>query len=420
MKDKDRYFLILFILIVLFMIYSYVHKITGFSIMQYIHVSIKEKFEGKITGFVYRPQITIYETQNITAEFTNTGTKTFTAKIEEYIYFYQNGSLIPIATYFDNSVILNPGMKRSYKTVFIPPEVGIYYIKLRVSYETRIAELWGIFYVVYPSQPLPPQPVSAVGVGAGGIVISEPYIAGIPKLEIYCPNNIDLYQNQSILINITINNTGEIPVHNLRLYVSTTSFVNININPKQINRLSVNDTALFLISLNTSYPPPGQYTMDLEIITNEITLSKNIELNLLPTEKPIKEDIILKILNYKLLITEIENKILSAHMKGFDITLASNSLSLAKSKLEEAIKYYEKGDYENSRIELDIVKKYLEDSVFQLTHATAIFLYAKPPIEIYIFIITIILIASLILLYIFIKRRQTKKPKLLRAIETES
>ena len=142
---KNKIFLIIiFSLIFAFLFFKYnLSGITGFNAL---NVSIKEKTVGQIL-LGYNSSINLSESQPILAEFVNTGTSNYSARIELTIYMYNNtsGSLQQLANYYDNYVFLQHGERESFKTVFLPTETGTYYIKARVPYDARTAELWGSF-----------------------------------------------------------------------------------------------------------------------------------------------------------------------------------------------------------------------------------------------------------------------------------
>jgi hypothetical protein len=148
MKDSDRYLYAAFVIIILIMFFSYFVKTTGFAPMNEIIVSIRENFEGKITLLTYYPTITIYDYQNITTEFTDTGSLPMEIRMETYVYIYNNGTLNLSGQYIDTTAYLNPGMRRTFRAMYTPPDIGTYYIKVKVIYESRVAETWGIFNVI--------------------------------------------------------------------------------------------------------------------------------------------------------------------------------------------------------------------------------------------------------------------------------
>ncbi len=108
--------------------------------------------------------------QNITVEFTNTGTEKYTTTIEETIYIYEDGELNSTAQFYDYELNLTPGMRRDFETNYVPPRYGTYYIKVLVNYGNRRTETWGVFRVSPPQEGNetgggPPPP----GGGGGGI-----------------------------------------------------------------------------------------------------------------------------------------------------------------------------------------------------------------------------------------------------------
>jgi hypothetical protein len=227
-------------------------------------------------------------------------------------------------------------------------------------------------------------------------------------------------------MNITVNNTGDRDVHNLRMYVSTMSDVELNINPKVVSVVSKNESKLFLISLFTPNATPGRYSIDFDIITTEITVSRSAALVIHEKEPPIAESLYSRIINYKFLISQIEQEIFTASLKGFVVTMANTSIGYAKVELELAREDYYQGNYAGCKQKLDLTKNYIEDAVFQLAHAT-IKTYSKPFDLIY--LILLLPVLAVIIVFIYLKKRKKKgkgkdglpgRPKFLSALDEES
>ncbi|MEM7825071.1 MAG: hypothetical protein QXO27_03820 [Candidatus Aenigmatarchaeota archaeon] len=390
-------------------------KITGFVSLSNLDVTIKEKASGKIL-LAFKPFLEIGETQKIYAEFINTGTNSVTAKIEEKIYSYVNGSLKPLAYYYDTSIPLNPGMRRGYNTVFIPPYVGLYYIQAEASYDYKKVETWGAFSVYYPSVPTPPtlQPVTPQ------YIFPVQEAIGVPKLGLNYPEKVKISQGESMLISITASNVGNTTLHNLKLYFSTTSLINFTINPKQIASLAFNRSVIFLISVDVpTTTPEGIYPFDFELISDEIKDVGKITIEVIALPISEEEEIRQKILNFEFLISEIEHEIFLTSLEGFDVSLANQSLNNAKSNLRIAKEYFNLKKFEDTKRELEKVRKNLESAVLQLASAT-LYIYKPSAFVWWWIILIIILVIAGILIYYYYRKRKKKRPRLLRAlVETE-
>lgn len=414
--DKKFVALISTVIILLILALNYNFLITGLSNLAGINVAIQEKISGKLL-LALQPFLELGKTQNIYAEFINTGTNPVTAKIEEKIYIYANGTLKPIAYYYDISVPLNPGMRRSYNTVFVPPSVGLYYIRARTSYDNKIIETWGVFSVYYPPAPVPPilPPIAPPAAPPAPVGI------GVPQLSLEYPEKVKVSQGGSTLINITVRNVGDVTLHNLKLYISTTSLINFEINPKQIASLALNKSAIFLISIDVPLTTPeGLYSFDFELMSDEIKEGRKIILEVVAAPVSEEEEIRQTILNYEFLISEIEQEIISASLEGFDVTLANQSLNSAKLSLDIARDYVKLKKFEEAKRELEKVKESLEDAVFQLASIT-LYVYKPPAFIPWLILLLIILIIVGILAYYYYKKRRKRRPKILRALgETET
>jgi len=406
--DRLATILVLIVLIATALLFV---RITGFLSYSSITISVQEKMSGKIL-LAYEPTIQLGNSQTIQTEFINTGSSTVTAKIEIRVHTYTNGSIKPLAYYYDSPVLLNPGMRRSYKAAFVPPDAGLYYIQARASYDTRVVETWGAFSVYYP--PAPPQPPQVVYQP-----ITPPPTVGPPRLSLECPGRVNITKGTSELISTILKNVGGVDIHDLRFYVSTTGLINFTINPKQASLLGVNRSMVVLVSVDVPEDvPEGEYPLTFEVMSNEVKESCEIELEIVSAPAP-AEEVCNKIPNYRFLIITLEGEIASAFSQGFDISLANRSLSNAKMHLSLAEDYCRLRDFENAKKELENVKKYLQDATLQLESAT-LFVYRPPAFAIPWILILIVIIIVLILVYLYYrKKRGMKRPRLLREATTE-
>jgi hypothetical protein len=408
--------LVVISLIALFGIYNLLPRnFSGFGVLTGITVAVQEKLDGRLL-LSYQSRLQIGSTQSIYSEFVNIGTDPVTAKIEERVYGYVNGSLVPLAYYYDSQVSLAAGARRGFSTVFVPASSGLYYIQARATYNTKIIETWGVFTVYNPPATtvitIYSPVVTSVSVTpqAGG----APTI-GVPKINYTFPETVQLYKGGSALINLKVNN--------MRLYISTSSSIDFDTSPKQVASLYLNDSTIFLILVSApSDAKEGYYAFDFEIRSDELSQGNSILIELLPPPSSPEEELRHSILNAELLITEIQREILSASSKGFNIDLASQSLKNAEKNLENAKKYFASNDFNRTREELGYFNKNIQDAVLQLA-SSAIFIYKAPILPLYslLLIIVFIIVALLLIFLYWRKKKKEKRPKLLKELaETET
>ena len=187
-KNVSKAVFILSILAVLVILQNSYIGITGYGTAD---VAVKEKTQGSILIACNR-SINLTSTQNITAEFVNTGTTNFTARIELTVYIYNNttGNLEEKATYYDGYSTMFPGDRKSFRAVYLPTMTGTYYIKVRVPYGTKVAESWASFFVTYTYEQV--QEVIFVPTSYGG--------GTIPAQREYGTSDLALDYNASIAL----------------------------------------------------------------------------------------------------------------------------------------------------------------------------------------------------------------------------
>ncbi|MCS7106085.1 MAG: NEW3 domain-containing protein [Candidatus Aenigmarchaeota archaeon] len=390
-------------------------RITGFVGANF-SVNISEVLKGELL-ISYKEQLNWGEFQNITVDFLNVGSVTFKEKIEVRIFYNYEGKLQPIAYYYDSIVTLKPGERRTYRVNYLPYTIGTYYIKVRVSYDGKVIETWKAFLVIYipPAPPveiipLPPEvppPVEVVETGK-------------PKIDLEYPEKITVVQGDSKLFSVIVKNTGQVSLKSIRLAISLPSLFEVEINPKEIFKLIPNETAVFLIYLTVpNQTLPGIYPLDFEVITDKIKEGRRINIEVVSALPDLEKEVRETIEYYEYLISEIQNQIDAAYLKGIDVSKVQEILDKARIALEEAKTYYNLGKYLDAKKKLNEVKDYLQETVFQLSLALIPIYY--PAFPFLPFILLLVIILAIIIALILIRRKkkeELKRPKLLRGIET--
>jgi hypothetical protein len=412
----NKTFLIMFSLLIALILAGPVSRMTGFVISG-ADVSVQGTISGKITGLNYKSNLNVSEIQNITAEFTNVGSMPIASRIELTLYFYNETRLEPIAYYYDSYVQLLPGDKRSFEISLIPPYYGTYYIKVRVPYETKVTELWGVFSVsvIY----ITPPPVIVIMPQTQGTVTYNTQGGGISSLTAEYQKSYDLNPGQSQLISVNAINNGDVILYNLRFSTSTSNLITTEVNPKVLSILNANRSNFFLISVTIPKDIPlGVYPLNFEIMSDKAVTTGSISLNITSAEISLKDEVNRTILNYDYLVSDLEKKVADAISEGLDVTEAQKSFDSAKEGLQRAKEYFLTGDYQSARDKLDEIKKDFEDVVFQLANAR-LNLYVTPAFSPFIILIFAIIV-GIIFLFLLRRRRENRRPKLFREVSEET
>ena len=409
---RNVYFaiIILITLIVIFFAKDTFKTTTGFGIISMLNVLVQEKINGKIL-LSFEPLIEIGKHQNIYVEFINTGTNPVNERIEVRVYGYINGTLRPLANYYDIFAFLNPGERKSFKTVFLPPNVGLYYIQAKASFDTRVVEVWGAFSVQSP----PPQIIPIYK------PIFQPPpppapIPGVPDLSLDYPNLVKFYAGEKKLINISVKNVGTAPAYNIKLYISISSLINTSISPKQFSALNPNEKLIFLVLVEIPYSiEEGMYPIDFEVISDgAIKRQGKISLQVMKIPTFEEEDIYSKILNYEFLISEIFYQINNASLQGYDVGFANKTLNLNILKLKNAKDYLKLNRIDDAKRELREVEKGIQDALLQFASST---LYIYKPTAIYWWLIVLIILSIALAVLAYWYSRRERRPRLLRKTE---
>ena len=408
-------FLVIFLVILSFFFISQISRlrITGFNVVG-MNVSIKEKVDGRIL-LAYSPLINITDIQQIYVEFENTGTEDVVMKMEIKVYGYENGTLKPLAYYYDAPAIVKIGMRKGFSTSFIPSDTGIYYIQAKAEFDTKVTETWGAFQVVYPTIIVPVYNITYELVPPAPSPPSKPApVPLIANMSISYPKKVNLTQGEKTLFTINVNNTGEKTLTKIKLLFSTTTLLDFEINPKMIQKLLPNSSSFFLITIkSSSNTNPGIYPFEFEVVTNETSAKGKISIEVL--KKPIsKEDMLRKkILNYEFLISEVETQIFSAKLQGYNTEKPEQYLNQARESFEKAKEYFENKDFDNAEIELNKVSDYLEKALLEVSSLT-LYVYKPPAYIRYAWIIMIIVVFVLIAAFVYYyRKKRLRRPRLL-------
>jgi len=403
--------LLVALLLLLILCLGYFLRITGFSTLTDITISVLEKTAGRIT-IDYKSALEVGSQQNIYAEFTNIGNTNLNARIEIKIYGYINNTLKPLASYYDSTVPLMSGQRRGFRAVFVPPEATVYYIQARGYYDTKVVETWGVFRAYYKVVEQY-RPVY-YGIPSGTILVPRRV-----SMELNYTDRVKLMPGDTVLASILISNTGEVDLNNIRIYLVASSLLSISVNGKQVARLAPNASIIFLLTITA--PPNisvGEYPLEFDVISDEAKESGKITVEVLSVAVPEEEDIYNMILNYQYLISEVEREIDAYRNEGYDVSLANESLSIAKQYLKSAKDNYNMRLFDRAKEDLQKTRKYLEDAVFQLANAT-LYLYAPPAFAPYWLVVILAVAAVLIALLYYRKRKKERRPKILREMVAE-
>lgn len=413
--DKNFLILILF-LISLILLFFLPERITLRAVQNNVSVNISEKLSGRIL-LGYKEQLNFSEIQTINAEFLNDGSIPLTEKIEIKIYYNRDGQLEVIATYYDAQFTLKPGEKRVYRVNFLPPYIGTYYIRARSPYDGKTAQTWGAFIVIYYPPPPPPPKIEYPSIPAPPVITPPPEI-GVARVELEYPEKIEIAPGESTMFHVIVKNLGGVSLYNLRFSVYTSSEISVEVTPMSMVRLYPNETGVFLFSIQTSEKiSEGIHPFEFELISDKIRERRSILIEVKAKEIPVEEDLYKQIVYYEYLISEIQSEIDAANLMGIDTSLAQIALNKAKINLEDAKSYYYAKKYDDVKLKLLEVKKYIEEAVLQLSLAK-IGIYVVPAyIPIWVLIVAILLGIFFLILIFFLRKRRRKeeeRPALLR------
>jgi hypothetical protein len=288
----------------------------------------------------------------------------------------------------------------SIKSLFVPSNAtkGIYYFKVVATapgYYGSGNDTFEVFSVtITPGPPSAPPP--------------PPYRELKKELEIYYPSKVIALVNSTKEFYVTVKNTGEVNITDLKLILEGLELDWFSIYPTNIT-LKPNETQVFIVKLDIpAYALKKDYPIIITLLSKEIIRSLQLTISVKKVFDYTELQEKLRIIKAELETLENESKTLEE--KGIDIAEIKKLLTIIKGKLNATEKEIQAENPERAseyiyEIEelIDLLKKIIK---------------LKKPVEIslwvffssYIILIIFILILILVLGLIYIQRLKTIFP----------
>ncbi len=377
--------------------------VTGFGLQTQLSVGVNSLVEGEIY-LNYPYVVRQYSAMNVTARLKNTGSVEFSQRLR--IYILDTNATRIIESFFDGFSTLRVGETRIFTVSYTPNSSGFHWIYSNSSFGRSITDAWGVFYVTpYTTAPEVPGYPSAVPP-------AEYEEVGAAMLSLEYDKEINVSPGQKYLIYLSVKNTGagNVSLKNVMVFAKLMG-IPFDITPKQINRISVDRSGIFLITLNVPYRiDAGRYDMEFMVKSNTMKENGRIVINV--GELEIKGLVERIISNYQYIAQKINQQINDLFADGKNVTKASEYLRIAKEGIISAQQLYELEEYEEAKNELDNVRQYLELAILELAMATI------PPVTFvlpgYISIILIVIIIAVVIFVVsfwYFRRKLKEKRK---------
>lgn len=400
------------------------------------NLSIMAVDDGAIIDFSRSPgyEIDQYSRMNLSVEFRNTGSTSYTARIEIYALDY---NLTNISRMLGGYNYMKPDSRISYSTRYIPQLFGFQWIHIVVPYAAnKKAEAWALIYVKpyyyqWPQTPGNGTEGSGTGAGGGGgtagggggggrmtAVAGDKYEMIIPSVpaadtgtvgfQISYPKRAELVPGGSSAIYVVANNTGTMILRDMR-FTGYITGARMDVAPKMIYALPGKSSAVFMISLEVPEDiAPDTYLLDFRIQANVANASGHIDLDIRPGNA--QDELNQTILNYRYIISRMEDEAEALKILGRNTTLASDYLDEAKAALKQAKDGYEKGEIDSAKNSLKRVKRLLLLAASEIALARSVGLFiALSPAYLLLFILIAAAIIAGIAVYVHKRKKEIEE-----------
>lgn len=386
-----------------------------------VNVSIESFDDGRFGYFDYQSIITQYSRMNITIEFINTGSTTYTKRTKLEFGLYDSNYSV-IATRNGPLISLDPGKRHIDRLRYTPMDTGYFWLRATVSYANKTADIWGTYYVkpYYEPWPLPGSGGSGGGGGGGSggyggggsgggggvaIVQSQRSVSetipssrityGEEEMVLEYPERILIAPGEPSVVYITVNNTGDLPLNELLLLGSINGGISIDIEPKTIQTLNGKRSATFLITLLAPASTPyGNYSLDFTASTYSIRKYGHVDVEV--AKLSVDEGLERTIRNYQYILMKLEEESGDLSFEGKNMTKADGYLNDAAITLRRAKDAFSTRDYVVTRDSLKKTRNHLVNAVIEIARVRGegILVVMAPTIWLLIALITIIIIAA--------------------------
>ncbi len=259
------------------------------------------------------------------------------------------------------------------------PQTAVYYYVTATDNITIVrTPVIGYDYLVWDNPPIPPSSSTSSGgsdeggSSSSGGVLPRPETDDILRIEIIkYPLEIKATQGDSKLFSVTVKNTGNITLKNIRLYIG--GLFPTKISPVEIEEMEPGSRKLYLVEINVSEDTePGNYTLLLKAISDETSADKTTTLIVLkkadkPQEKLTNEELRRALDELKQMIDIVWDEAVRTGLKGKNVTKVFEILKETKESYALAEVYFGEKDYDRTWTQIGKTKKLLEEAVKELS-----------------------------------------------------
>ncbi|MFN6992384.1 MAG: hypothetical protein ACK4MM_06645, partial [Fervidobacterium sp.] len=304
-----------------------------------------------------------------------------------------------ITTFYD----VNPSERKLFVYSWAPfGSPGINYLFLKTYFGNAYKQHNFSFVVLErPEIPAEKAPIPS-GIEGG--------FAPGPNMVLNYTRRINRTQDSSYLLLIKVLNLGDVDLHDIYLKLSSLDLKTRIIYPDRVDVLPPGESVIFITEITAPLEtPPGEYTIELDAFSREMT--KNYIINVNVEVMSLREKIKDLIQYYSDVIKQLDKEIEQIQDEK-NVTLAKQLLDESKAELETAKDFYKLGWLQDALEQIEKVKDKINQVVMALAKAESLpkkrITLPALPIN-YLLLLFLIIILSVVSYLVFKKLRERNK-----------
>ncbi len=380
-------------------------------------VSIENSTTLEVSRLAFDDVITRGETTSISVELTNAGSNTLEAVNFTVEVFPENGT---VWSYPSREASLPPGTFFSQEFNHTPQEAGLHTVRLRIRLDDRTALTVAPLRVRERPEDFPAAQNGTVTLVRKILKFEEAPEEPEPappsrSWEVDAPSEVTVPEGGSATTAISVTNTGDATLRNVRLLLNLPENVTADYSPKILFQLRPDTTKNFMLSLDATNGSTGTHQVAFTASSDQLSRDGSIDITVQPTAtiKQLQQET----RSIRLMMADAQAQKRVAAERGFDVEPIDEALNRSERSLSEASEALQRENVRQAEESIGAARSAIEQAYTELFHIRESRVSVRAPVinPVYVLLVVSVL-AGIVLVagYYYLRKRQTERPALLR------